>query len=412
MRTLYLDCFAGISGDMLLGALLDLGLDFGLLESELAKLELHGYALECKPTDRCGITASKFDVHTHQHHQHHQHDHDDDLHPHHHHDHDHQHRPLSEIVRLIEVSAISPGVKERALAVFRRLGEAEAKIHGVPIETVQFHEVGAVDSIIDIVGSCIGLEMLGVERIICSPLHVGTGTFECAHGTYPVPGPATAELLRQAPIYAGEIVGELVTPTGAAIVSTLAAGYGPLPSMKVLRVGYGAGTRQYPRFPNVLRAYLGETGGEATPNTVAVIETNLDDLTPQVLGHLMERAFAEGALDLFYTPVQMKKNRPGVLLTVLCAMEDRERLVDLIFRETTTIGVRHRLEERTTLRREHVTVETAFGPIRIKIAYDADAQRRNFAPEFDDCQEAATTHGVALREVQQAAIIAFVQREN
>ncbi|MBX3277185.1 MAG: nickel pincer cofactor biosynthesis protein LarC [Acidobacteria bacterium] len=408
MRTIYLDCFAGISGDMLLGAMLDLGLDITDLKAELSKLDLHGFAVDSQKTNRCGITSTKFDVIVHHHdhhHDHHEHDHHVAEHP------AHAHRPLSEIVRLIEASELADRVKGRAIAVFRRLGEAEAKIHGVPVETVQFHEVGAVDSIVDIVGACIGLDLLGIEKIVCSALHVGTGTFECAHGVYPVPGPATAELLRNAPVYAGEVRGELVTPTGAAIVSTLASEFGPLPAMNVLRVGYGAGARKYPHFPNVLRAFLGETELEAAPNTVAVIEANLDDLSPQVLGHLMERAFASGALDLFYTPVQMKKNRPGVLLTALCAPYDRDAIINLIFSETSTLGVRHRIEQRTTLNREHIAVKTEYGSIRIKAASDASGKRRNFAPEFDDCREAAESHGVPLREVQQAAIVAFLQLE-
>lgn len=396
---------------MLLGAMLDLGLDITALKTELSKLDLHGFAVDSKLTDRCGITATKFDVIVHHHDHHHDHHHEHD-HVHHVAEHRaHAHRPLSEIVRLIEASELADCVKAQAIAVFRRLGEAEAKIHGVPVETVQFHEVGAVDSIVDIVGACIGLDLLGIEKIVCSALHVGTGTFECAHGVYPVPGPATAELLRNAPVYAGEISGELVTPTGAAIVSTLASEFGSLPAMNVLRVGYGAGARKYPHFPNVLRAFLGETELEAAPNTVAVIEANLDDLSPQVLGHLMERAFASGALDLFYTPVQMKKNRPGVLLTVLCAPYDLDAIINLIFSETSTLGVRHRIEQRTTLNREHIAVKTEYGSIRIKAASDASGKRRNFAPEFDDCREAAESHGVPLREVQQAAIVAFLQLE-
>ena len=447
MRTLYLDCFAGISGDMTIGALLDCGLDFEFLKRELAKLKLEGYELSLERVDRSGISAAKFGVHVHAHHHEHFHEHHHDhthshahnpihdpshehshshshtpehSHEHHHHDHahahahshepqhHHEHRSLSTIKQMIAASDLSETIRQRATAIFERIGEAEAKIHGMPIESVHFHEVGAVDSIVDVVGACIGLEALGVERIIASPLHVGSGTFNCDHGTYPVPGPATTEILRGAPIYAKEIQGELVTPTGAAIVAEVAAEYGPLPLMRVERVGYGAGTRTYPKFPNVLRAVLGELeAADETPDRVTVIEANIDDTNAQVFGHLMEQALAAGALDIFYTPVQMKKNRPGVLLTLLCAPADAERMTDLIFRETTTLGVRHREEQRTILRREHVTVETEFGPIRIKVARNAKGQVINSAPEFEDCRAAALKHQVAMRDVQTAAAKSF-----
>ena len=305
------------------------------------------------------------------------------------------------------------------MTIFQRIGEAESKIHGIPIETVHFHEVGAVDSIVDIIGACIGLEALKIEQIISAPLHVGSGTFTCAHGTYPVPGPATAELLTGVPSYSKDIEGELVTPTGAAIISTLAASYGNLPAMKIERVGYGAGTRTYPKFPNVLRAIIGETentvAGSAgvpltaddTPRTVTIIEANIDDLSPQVFGHLMDKLLADGALDVFYTPVQMKKNRPGVLMTLLCKPEDRLRLTDLIFQETTTLGVRYREEKREILQREHVTVKTEFGTIQMKIARAENGRLINYAPEFEDCRAAAERHQVPIRQVQLAAWQAY-----
>jgi uncharacterized protein (TIGR00299 family) protein len=310
---------------------------------------------------------------------------------------------------MIAASALSETVKQRAQAIFQRIGEAESKIHGVPIETVHFHEVGAIDSILDIVGACVGLEALEIEQIVSSPLHVGSGTFTCAHGTYPVPGPAAAEILKGVPVYSKEIEGELVTPTGAAIIATLAAGFGNLPAMKVERVGYGAGTRTYPKFPNVLRAVIGQTEEvtDSTPTTITVIEANIDDLNAQVFGHLMEKALEAGALDVFYTPVQMKKNRPGVLVTLLCRGEDRARMSDLIFRETTTLGVRYREERREVLRREHVTVETAYGAIRIKVARATDGHVVNYAPEFDDCRAAAERHQAPVRDVQVAALGAY-----
>jgi pyridinium-3,5-bisthiocarboxylic acid mononucleotide nickel chelatase len=395
-NTLYLDCFAGVSGDMFIGALIDCGLDFKLLQSELKKLGVEGYDLSISRVERSGIYASKFDVHLH------------DEHDHHHH---HDHRSLSEIKRIITVSGLSERVKDRAQSIFQRIGEAEAKIHNVPIETIHFHEIGAVDSIIDIVGACIGLDALQIDCIISSPLHVGSGTFECAHGTYPVPGPATAELLRGVPIYAKDIVGELVTPTGAAIISTLSSGYGPLPIMNIELIGYGAGTRTYPKFPNVLRALVGELQDDAdqTPMTVTVIEANIDDLNAQVFGHLMEKVLAAGALDIFYTPVQMKKNRPGVLVTLLCKPQDKQLMIEHIFSETTTIGVRYRNEKREVLRREFVTLETNYGLIRIKVSRARDGRIMNYAPEFEDCKNAAEKHHVPVREVQTAALNAYIQ---
>lgn len=427
MKTLYLDCFAGISGDMTIGALLDLGLDFDYLKSELTKLGVTGYELSLTRVDRSGIQAAKFDVvmkaasqasHSHHHHHHHhshKHSHDEETHSHPHTSHEdahhHDHRSLSTIKHLIESASLSAQVKQNALAIFQRIGEAEAKIHGVDIETVHFHEVGALDSIVDIVGTCIGLEALGIEQIISSPLHVGFGTFTCAHGTYPIPGPAATEILRGLPVYAKDIEGELVTPTGAAIAATLAQAFTKLPAMRIAKVGYGAGTRTYAKFPNVLRAVLGELEVEdMTSDTISVIEANLDDLSPQVFGHLMEQAFAAGALDLFYTPVQMKKNRPGVLLTLLCAPKSREQMMELVFRETTTLGIRYRDERRVILQREFVTVETAFGPINIKVARNQKGEVMNASPEFEDCHSAALQQRVAVRDVQLAAMNAYSVR--
>ncbi len=428
MKILYLDCFAGISGDMTIGALLDLGLNFEFLKNELAKLGVAGYELSQSRVDRSGINAVKFDVQLSSIQINHDHDHTHGDHSHSHEtqhsslstQHSHDHRSLSTIKHLIESSTLSEKVKQNSLAIFQRIGEAEAKIHGVDIESIHFHEVGAVDSIVDIIGACIGLEALGIEKIISSPLHVGYGTFTCAHGTYPIPGPAATEILRGVPIYAKEIEGELVTPTGAAIVATLASEFSKMPMMRVEKVGYGAGTRTYEKFPNVVRAVLGEIstatvrerdiGADTTPDTISVIEANIDDLSPQIFGHLMEQALAAGALDIFYTPVQMKKNRPGILLTLLCAVGDREKFIDLIFRETTTLGVRHRDEKRVILRREFVTVETKFGAIKIKIAHDATGKIVTAAPEFEDCHAAALKNNVAVREVQSAALKSYAEK--
>lgn len=418
-RTLYLDCFAGASGDMLLGAMLDCGLDFELLRSELQKLGVEGYELSLKRVDRSGISAVKFDVHltgetrSSEHEHHHAPEHSHEHHHNHEHSHEHlhhEHRGLSEIIRLIASSNLSERAKQRAQTIFQRIGEAESKIHNIPIESVYFHEVGAIDSIVDITGACIALDALKINRIISSPLHLGSGAFKCAHGTYPVPGPATAELLKGVPSYSKDIEGELVTPTGAAIISTLAESYGPMPMMKIEKIGYGAGTRDYPKFPNTLRAIIGEMEEDAdhTPATVTVIEANIDDLNAQVFGYLMEKALAAGALDIFYTPVQMKKNRPGVLLTLLCNPPDRERMTEIIFRETTTLGVRYRNERREILRREFVTVETEYGPIRIKVSRAQNGQVMNVSPEFEDCRAAAEKQGVGLRDVQTAALKAYV----
>ena len=417
MKLLYFDCFAGISGDMTIGALLDLGLDFEFLKNELAKLGVSGYDLNLSRVDRSGINAAKFDVLLSEIEINHHHDHSHEGHSHTHHSslethHTHDHRSLSTIKHLIESSTLSEKVKQNSLAIFQRIGEAESKIHGVDIESIHFHEVGAVDSIVDIIGACIGLEALGIEKIISSPLHVGYGTFTCAHGTYPIPGPAATEILRGVPIYAKEIEGELVTPTGAAIVATLASEFSKMPLMRVEKVGYGAGTRTYEKFPNVLRAVIGELEVEdSTPDTISVIEANIDDLSPQIFGHLMEQVLAAGALDIFYTPVQMKKNRPGILLTLLCAVNDREKFIDLIFRETTTLGIRHRDEKRVILRREFVTVETEFGAIKMKIAHNANGEIINVAPEYEDCQTVATKHQIAVRTVQLAALYRYHESE-
>lgn len=414
---------------MFIGALLDCGLEFDYLKAELAKLGVPGYELSLTHVDRSGISAAKFDVHLNEvadgepiPHTHapvpgHSHSHDhghSHKHAHAHGDVEHSHhRALSDIKQLIAASSLSAGVKARAQQIFQRIGEAEARIHNIPLETVHFHEVGALDSIVDIVGACIALEALQIERVIASPVHVGFGTFKCAHGIYPVPGPAATELLQGVPIYSKDIEGELVTPTGAALIATLAESYGTLPLMKIERTGYGAGTRNYPKFPNVLRAVLGEllSDAHATPQTVTVIEANLDDVSPQVLGYVMEQAFAAGALDLFYTPVQMKKNRPGVLLTLLCQPGERARLCELLFRETTTLGVRFREERREILQREFVSVMTRWGAVRLKLAKAADGQVLNVAPEYEDCRALAETHGLSLREVQSAALQAYASAQ-
>ncbi len=394
MRTLYFDCFAGASGDMILGALVSVGVDQGALLEQLALLDVPGWKIEFETVDRSGISATRAHVQT---------------------AHEHQHRHLSHIKRIIDSSRLSESVKERATRIFTRLAEAEARVHNMPIERVHFHEVGALDAIVDVVGACVGFELLGIERFVCSPLHVGSGMVEMAHGRFPVPPPAVAELLGDAPIYSSDITGELLTPTGAAIISTVCDEYGPLPAMRLERAGYGAGTREYKRFPNVLRLMLGATDDnlinkKRTIEKLAVIETNIDDASPQLLGYVMERAFAEGALDCYFTPVQMKKNRPGTLVSLLCRATDRDRMFDLLFAETTTIGARTFEVERRSLPREIVRVETVYGQIDIKVA-DVDEGMREGTPEYEQCREVATSRAIPLRRVEAAARNAFMQAQ-
>ncbi len=430
MRIAYLDCFSGISGDMFLGALVDAGVSPKLLEDTVAALNI-GAHLEISRVQRSGISATKVDVyahgekdqprevflaerkpeHAHEHSAGHVHEHS--------HASGHQHgRALSEIRRVIEQSAISSAAKATAIRIFENLGEAEAKIHNASIEQVHFHEVGAVDAMVDIVCAAVGAESLAVEQWICSPLNVGGGTVKCAHGTVPVPAPATLQLLRDAPVYSSGPQVELVTPTGAALVKTLITRFAPFPSMKIEKSGYGAGTRDFPDHPNLLRLTIGEAATtdivtaspdatSATSNDrITVLEANLDDLSPQVLAYTMERLLAEGALDVFSVPIQMKKSRPGALLTVLAKMGDANRLTKTIFAETTTLGVRRRVEERETLSRRWETVATTWGPVRIKIA-NLNGSISNYAPEYEDCRTLAEAHHVPLKQVIQEAAQAY-----
>jgi uncharacterized protein (TIGR00299 family) protein len=389
MKTLYFDCFAGASGDMILGALVGAGADSQQLREQLQLLDVSNFDVHFWKVDRSGISATQAEVKT-----------EDEKH----------HRHLSTILKIIERSRLSPSVKSRASKIFVRLGEAEAKVHNVPVESIHFHEVGAMDAIIDVVGACIGFELLGVERFVSSPLHVGSGTVEMAHGRFPVPPPAVVELLRDAPTYATEIVGELVTPTGAAIISTVCESYGAMPQMRVASVGYGAGGREYELFPNALRVFVGETEGDAGDERLLVVETNLDDVSPQIIGHLMERAFERGALDCYFTPVQMKKNRPGVLVSILCRPQDRETIYQLLFNETTTLGVRSHEVLRRALPRESLQVQTEFGAISIKVAR-SQGRVVNATPEYDDCRAAARKFDRPLRDVEAAARAAFLQIE-
>lgn len=445
MTILYLEPFSGISGDMFLGALLDLGADPSALRGELAKLGVAGWHLHAERRAKAGITGIWANVHLdhghhpahshpdgHTHHDGHEHLHDlphpvgsghDAGHGHGHgpaHDHDdhahdaHPHRDFTAIRDLIGASTLDPWVKQRAVAVFTRLAGAEGKIHGVPADAVSFHEVGAVDSIVDIVGGCVALDLLGRPRVFSAPVVEGSGTVRCAHGLLPVPAPATLEILsgRAIPFSQCEEPHELVTPTGAALLAEFAEGFGPLGEVVVGRVGYGLGTRENRTRPNVLRACLcaPAAGGSAAhdwqTDTVAVLETNLDDVSGQVLGSFVPRALAAGALDVFHTPVQMKKNRPGVLLTVLCAAADADRLTALLLRETSSFGVRRTLAERRKLPREFTLVSTTFGEVRVKLGL-LDGRVVQAAPEYESCRVLAEQAGVPLRVVMEAAMRAL-----
>ncbi len=389
MRILYFDCFAGASGDMILGAMVAAGVDPDALKDQLSSLKVQGYSVEFQLVDRSGISATYARVQT---------------------PHEQAHRNLSDILKIIYDSRLSDGVKSNAAKIFSRLTEVEARVHNESIEEVHFHEVGALDAIIDVVGAAICFDLAGIERFVSSPLHVGSGTVEMAHGRFPIPPPAVAELLKGAPIYSTEVKGELVTPTGAAIIATLCSEYGAIPKMKLEQTGYGAGTREYEKFPNALRVLIGDSAEAGNEERLLMIETNVDDLSPQVFGHVMERALEMGALDCYFTPVQMKKNRPGVLLSVLCQPADREKLTQMIFAETTTLGVRSYEVERRALDRERVRVETQYGPIDVKVAR-LNGHVVNGMPEYEQCREAARKFGVPLRKVESAARLAFAKSE-
>jgi len=453
MRIAYLDCFAGVSGDMFLGAAIDAGVAPALLEEAVSALKI-GAKLKISRVVRSGISATKVDVwvdgekdlprekywakqvaaedaspsqnanhahehgHSHAHHEpehghgrgdsHDQHAHEEE---HSHHEHAHKHRGLKEIRGIIAAAEISGSAKKTAIAVFEALGAAEAKIHAVPIEEIHFHEVGAVDAIVDIVCAAVAADALGVQEFRCSPLNVGGGMVKCAHGTFPVPAPATLELLAAAPVYSSGIQAELVTPTGAAIVKTLVKKFTAFPEMKLERTGYGAGSREFPDHPNVLRLVLGEVvAAKSSSETITVLESNLDDLNPQVFGYVLERLLEEGALDVFGMPVQMKKSRPGTVLTVLCKPEDGEKLTQVIFAETTTLGVRRREEARQILARRWESVGTPWGEVRIKIA-SMNGTVTNYAPEYEDCRRIAAEHHVPLKTVMQEAARAYQEKD-
>jgi pyridinium-3,5-bisthiocarboxylic acid mononucleotide nickel chelatase len=380
MKICYFDAFSGISGDMTVGALLDAGADFQALREALTSLQLPAdFRLE--KTKRRGIAASKFTV-THAEQK--------------------KHRHLPHIVRMIEAGNFPDRPKRNALAVFGKLAEAEAKSHDVPVEKVHFHEVGAIDSICDVVGACVALDLLGVEEVYCSKINVGSGTVETEHGTLPVPAPATTELLRSVPVYAAGPETELTTPTGAALAATLSTKFGALPAVNVTGQGFGAGDKDFPGRANVLRVLLGDRSAATEATEINVIETNIDDASPQVLGYAMERLFDAGALDVTLTPAYMKKNRPGTVVTIVAAPDQTEQLAAILFSETTTLGLRVYGAERRVLARDFLEVQTPYGAVRVKYTPDG-----TFAPEYEDCRRAAVAGGIPLRTVIAEASEAF-----
>ena len=393
MRTLYFDCFAGASGNMILGALLALGVDMEELKRNLGTLAIAEFDLEVSQVDRSGIAATYVEVKV---------------------PHEHIHRHLGDINRIIDRSQLSDSIKARSKSIFRHLAEAESKVHGIDLDEVHFHEVGAMDAIVDVVGACIGFEMLGIERFACSKIHVGSGFVKMAHGNFPVPPPAVAELLTGIPVYSTEIEGELITPTGAAIISTLCDSYGVLPEMKVEVTSYGAGTREYTDFPNVVRLMLGETANAKVANVstdrLILIETNIDDISPQILGYVMERSFELGALDCWFTPIQMKKNRPATMVSILCKSVNKDIFAELLYSETSTIGVRIREVDRECLSREMVSVETRYGTVDVKIARRAN-EVMNAMPEYDQVKKLAREKGVAFSVVRDAVLAQLDTKE-
>ncbi len=387
MRGLYLDCFSGISGDMFLGALVDLGVEPAYLRARLRALQVRGYTLSASRVTRGGLSGTKVDVEIESVRQ--------------------PERNLRDIARIIERGRLSPEVRRRSLAAFTTLVEAEARVHRVPRDKVHLHEAGATDAIVDIVGAMIGLERLGWPRVVCSPLHLGRGMTTMEHGTFPVPPPATVEILKGRPVYSTHVEGELVTPTGAVLAASLSAEFGPLPPMRILKVGYGAGSKQFDHHPNLLRVLYGDLLAEAALHeTVLVLETTIDDMNPQLYGHLMERLFAAGALEIFYTPIQMKKNRPGTLVTIICPEPRLEDVSAVVFRETTTIGFRYQPMGRIELSRRTETAKTPYGPVRMKVSvYNGEVVQAT--PEYEDCRRVALKSGVPLKQVLRQAAAAY-----
>jgi uncharacterized protein (TIGR00299 family) protein len=380
MKIAYFDCFSGASGDMILGALIDAGFQIEELRNELKKLNLSGYEIQATQKTKNGIAGTKFDV---------------DI------PHTHHHRSLKDIFEIIDDSTLDPEIKEKSKAIFSRLGEAEAKIHDKPVDEIHFHEVGAVDAIVDIVGAVIGFHHLGIESIYVSRFHVGTGMVECAHGTLPVPAPATVELLQGVPIYSTGIEGELVTPTGAAILSTLSSHFGAMPEMVIEKLGYGLGARELP-IPNALRLCIGKFEGTFSEDRVQLIETNIDDMNPQFYDHIIQMLYAEGAKEVFLTPVYMKKNRPGTLLSVIASIDKIDSLIEILFQETTTLGVRiSDVKKRKVLKRELITVNTPWGDARVKVRIISE-DKEIISPEYDDCKRLAQKNRIPIQKIYES----------
>ncbi len=455
MRVLFLDCFSGISGDMAVGALCDLGVKPSTFEWELAKVEIGDFHMHFERDKRQNVEGVKFGIHggsvhthdqdegpdehgqvhahTHEHehgheqheHSHHEHEDDEQEHEHDHHGHEHAHehehehgRSYAEIRALIEASDLSDFVKKHALSIFHRVAVAEAKIHGTAVDDIGFHEVGALDSIADIICACVGIEELGVEKVFISALADGHGWVDCAHGRFPIPAMATLEILRGIPVGQIDEPFEFITPTGAAIAAEFAVGFGPMPRLQVEKIGYGLGSRKLPNRPNVLRAVVGElaveaqaTKGDYATDTITQIETNIDDLSPEITGSLIDQLLAAGALDAFFTPAQMKKNRPGVLLTVLCEAGTVDAVTKLIFEETSSFGLRLSEKRRLKLERRIETVQTPHGAVEVKLGFDSLGKRLQVAPEFESCKAVGERSGQPVREVYHAALQAFRQKE-
>lgn len=391
MKTLYFDCFSGASGDMVVGALLDIGADFEALRQGLRSLDVEGFEVSAERVNKKGLMAVQFHVNV-----------DPDI--------KQPHRHLHHITAIVENSTLPDEVKAASLHTFRRIAECEAEVHGTTVEKVHFHEVGAVDSIVDVVGAHLALSMAGVERVAASALHLGSGTVKCDHGVMPVPAPATALLVQGAPVYGGDVDGELVTPTGAALITDMADEFGPLPPMRQLAVAYGSGTKDLPDRANVLRVILGETGERQATEPITVIETNVDDMSAELLSALIEELMASGARDAFITPITGKKGRPAHVVTVLCDEADAPQVAAVVFAGSTTLGVRMRHEERVCLERETRTVSTAWGDVRVKAGF-CRAERCVAAPEYEDCRRLARHAGVPVRRVYESALAAALRSE-
>ena len=405
MAVAYFDCFAGSGGDMIVAALLDAGADLDAIRDHIARLKIEGLELQTETVRRNGMRGIHFSVHEHGRPAE-SHGGDDE----HNHQHHHHHRGLTDVLSLIDAAALPDRAAERARAIFRRLAEAEAKVHGIAAGKVHFHEVGAVDSIVDILGACLAMEQLGIDRILCSPIALGSGTITCAHGELPVPAPATAELVVGATAVTGDIDGEATTPTAAAVLTTLAESYGPCPAMRVTAVGWGAGTREGKRLPNLLRVFVGELDPAGGADAAVEISANIDDCTGEVIGSTLDKLLLAGCMDAWASAIIMKKSRPAWLVSALCSPADEAEAARILLSETTTFGLRRRACERTKLDRRVETVETRYGPIRVKIGLLA-SRAITASPEFEDCRRAAQTHHVSVREVIAEATTRYRNRE-